>query len=197
MKGDKWWFGIVDESRLIQTAQKHVNAARTSCDLSLFVLKPKRESMNKILFFSILLFSHSLFGYYRTKWDGPLSDYTVQKAGYTFYICTKKCKTIPCTCSAVYIKPQQLYDAILILKPYKNETLDDAIQFLRMESTDTPYLAIKILRDFKNFARYAQFKKFLQYSVIAKNVFNLSLKKPANITNSLLTHKRTCDTASL
>jgi len=105
--------------------------------------------MNKILFFLTLLFTHTLFGYYRSEWNGPISDYNVQKAGYTYYICPIKCKNSFCKCSAVYIKPQQLYDALLVLKPYKNETLDDAIQFLRMESTDTPYLAIKILHDFK------------------------------------------------
>jgi len=109
------------------------------------------------LFF--LLISISTLSYYRTPWKGALSDQAVQKSGYTYYLCNKKCNT---DCFAIYLTPQEIFNTIEVLKPYYSESLDDAIEHLKMESTDKPRLAIKIVHDFKEFRSFCTIAQILE-----------------------------------
>jgi len=104
--------------------------------------------MKKLLFYvvcGLILNMSVLQAYRKDKWYGPRSDREIQKHGYAYYICDQG------KCYGVNLVRQELFNILLILDDYNGDSIDDALEFVRMESEDRPRVVIKVLQDFKLF----------------------------------------------
>jgi len=104
--------------------------------------------MKKFLFYLVcaLVVSTSVMQAYRKDpWHGPRSDREIQNHGYAYYICDQG------ECYGVNLLRQELFNILLILDDYNGDSIDDALEFVRMESQDRPRIVLKVLQDFKLF----------------------------------------------
>ena len=105
--------------------------------------------MKKFLFYVVcgLVLNMSVMQAYRKdKWSGPrCSDREIQNSGYAYYICDQG------KCYGVNLLRQELFNILLVLDDYNGDSIDDALEFVGMESQDKPTITIKVLQDFKIF----------------------------------------------
>lgn len=104
--------------------------------------------MKKLLFYVVcgLILNMSVMQAYRKdKWYGPRSDREIQNRGYAYYICDQG------KCYGVNLLRQELFNILLVLDDYNGDSIDDALEFVGMESQDKPEITIKVLQDFKLF----------------------------------------------
>ena len=104
--------------------------------------------MKKFLFYVVcgLVLNMSVMQAYRKdKWYGPRSDREIQNRGYAYFICDQG------KCYGVNLLKQELFNILLVLDDYHGDSIDDALEFVRMESEQRPQVALKVLQDFKLF----------------------------------------------